>query len=57
MLWPLTPWFICWGISEYVESSVLYWGLNIVGFLLTTWLTNQYVPLIAKPVTDQRVQS
>jgi hypothetical protein len=58
MLWPLLPWIALWGISEYVESSALYWGLNIAGFLLSTWLTNQYVPLIAKvPVSDQKVQS
>lgn len=57
MLWPLAPWVGLWGVSEQVGSSILYWGLNIAGFVVTTWLTNQYVPLIAKkPATDQGVQ-
>jgi len=57
MLWPLLPWIALWGISEYVESSALYWALNIGGLLISTWLTNQFVPLIAKtPVGDRKVQ-
>ncbi|MGZ5803048.1 MAG: hypothetical protein ACXWJW_02335 [Xanthobacteraceae bacterium] len=57
MLWPLIPWIVLWAISEQVESSTLYWMLNIAGFVLTTWLTNQFVPLITKtPASNQRVQ-
>jgi hypothetical protein len=46
--WTLIPIGVTWIISEYVDSSVLYWGLNAAGFAATIWLTNQYVPLIAK---------
>ncbi len=46
--WPIIPFVVLWGISEFVESTALYWGLNIVGLVLWLWLTNQFVPLVVK---------
>jgi len=46
--WPLIPFVVLWAISEFVESSALYWGLNIAGLILWFWLMNQFVPLVVK---------
>ena len=46
--WTIIPFVVLWGISEFVESSAVYWVLNIAGIAIWLWLTNQYVPLIVK---------
>ncbi len=46
--WPIIPFTVLWGISEFVESSALYWGLNTAGLIIWFWLTNQFVPLVVK---------
>jgi len=46
--WTLIPFAAFWAISEFVESSALYWSLNAVGLVSWLWLTNQFVPLIVK---------
>jgi hypothetical protein len=46
--WTMIPFIVLWGISEFVDSSALYWALNTVGLISWLWLSNQCVPLIVK---------
>jgi hypothetical protein len=46
--WTMIPFVVLWGMSEFVDSSALYWSLNALGLVLWFWLTNQFVPLIVR---------